>query len=213
MCIRDSSQDWERAALFYGEGARRSDAPYDYRMRQGAALERLKDWAGAEAAYRQAVEARPDLFWPYLSVGHMRRAQEDYDSALAWYREAESLAPNRYEPKFWMGLAQYLRGEDRGAEEALRAALEINPQHDWSAYYLAQSLYRQDRREEAVSWLRTAIGLYPGQPWNWAVQLGDWLAESGDKEGALAAYRQALEWKPGDEGIEAKIRALEGNQP
>jgi predicted negative regulator of RcsB-dependent stress response len=39
--------------------------------------------------------------------------------------------------------------------------------------------------------------------------LGGWLAESGDKEGALAAYRQALEWKLGDEGIEAKIRALE----
>ena len=194
------SGDWERAALFYGEGARRSDAPYDYRMRQGAALERLKDWAGAEAAYRKAVEARPDLFWPYLSVGHMRRAQKDYDGALAWYRQAESLAPNRYEPKYWVGLAQYLRGEDRAAEEALRAALEINPQHAWSAYYLAQSLYRQDRREEAVSWLRTATGLYKGQPWNWAVQLGDWLAESGDKEGALAAYRQALEWKPGDEG-------------
>jgi tetratricopeptide (TPR) repeat protein len=207
------SQDWERAALFYGEGARRSDAPYDYRMRQGAALERLKDWAGAEAAYRRAVEARPDLFWPYLSVGHMRRAQEDYDGALAWYRKAESLAPNRYEPKYWVGLAQYLRGDDQAAEEAFRAALEMNPQHAWSAYYLAQSLYRQDRREEAVSWLRTAIGLYKGQPWNWAVQLGDWLAESGDKEGALAAYRQALEWKPGDEGIAAKIRALEGNQP
>jgi predicted TPR repeat methyltransferase len=45
--------------------------------------------------------------------------------------------------------------------------------------------------------------LYPGQPW-------DWLAESGDREGALAAYRQALEWKPGDEGIAAKIWALGG---
>jgi predicted negative regulator of RcsB-dependent stress response len=39
--------------------------------------------------------------------------------------------------------------------------------------------------------------------------LGDWLAESGDREGALAAYRHAPEWKPGDEGIEAKIKALE----
>jgi len=54
--------------------------------------------------------------------------------------------------------------------------------------------------------------LYPGQPWDWAVQLGDWLAESGDREGALAAYRQALEWKPGDGGIAAKIRALEDRQ-
>jgi predicted TPR repeat methyltransferase len=54
--------------------------------------------------------------------------------------------------------------------------------------------------------------LYPGQPWDWAVQLGDWLAEAGDREVALAAYRQSLEWKPGDEGIEAKIRALENRQ-
>jgi tetratricopeptide (TPR) repeat protein len=74
------------------------------------------------------------------------------------------------------------------------------------------SLYKQGRREEAVLWLRTAIGLYRGQPWDWVVQLEDWLAEAGDREGALAAYRQALEWKPGDEGIEAKIRALENRQ-
>ena len=78
---------------------------------------------------------------------------------------------------------------------------------------MLNNLFHWEKHEEAVPWLRTAIGLYKGQPWNWAVQLGDWLAESGDKEGALAAYRQALEWKPGDEGIEAKIRALEGNQP
>jgi Flp pilus assembly protein TadD len=69
-------------------------------------------------------------------------------------------------------------------------------------------LFRWENQERAVSWLRTAIGLYKGQPWDWAVQLGDWLAESGDKEGALAAYRQALEWKPGDEGIAAKVKEL-----
>jgi predicted negative regulator of RcsB-dependent stress response len=42
--------------------------------------------------------------------------------------------------------------------------------------------------------------------------LGDWLAESGDREGALAVYRQALAWNPGDEGIEPKIKALEENR-
>ena len=44
------------------------------------------------------------------------------------------------------------------------------------------------------------------------MQLGNWLAEAGDKEGALAAYHQALEWKPGDEGIVAKMKAPGGNQ-
>jgi tetratricopeptide (TPR) repeat protein len=176
----------------------------------GRAAELSEDFEYAEEAYRKAVEVQPDLFWLYLNVGHVRRIQGDYCGALAWYQKAEALAPDQFEPKFWVGLAQYLRGEDRAAEEALRAALEMNPQYVWSAYYLAQSLYRQGRREEAISWLRTAIGIYPGQPWDWAAQLGDWLAQSGDKEGALAAYHQALEWKPRDEGIEAKIRVLKG---
>ncbi|MCS7286395.1 MAG: hypothetical protein NZ653_04595, partial [Anaerolineae bacterium] len=43
------SERWEHAALFYGEGARRSPRPYDFRMREGAAWERLRDWARAEA--------------------------------------------------------------------------------------------------------------------------------------------------------------------
>ena len=40
--------------------------------------------------------------------------------------------------------------------------------------------------------MRQAIALYRGKPWQWAVQLGDWLAEAGDKAGALAAYRSGL---------------------
>ena len=201
-------EDWEKAAEAYGRGAELATKPYDYWMRQGVNYERLKDWERAEAAYRKAVEARPDLFWPYLSVGHMRRVQKDYDGMLEWYLRAEAIAPNRYEPQYWLGYAHYLREEYAEAQERLERALELNPQHAWSAYYLAWSLYRQGARGEAIGRMRQAIALYRGKPWQWAVQLGDWLAEVGDKEGALAAYRQALEWKPGDEGIEAKIRAL-----
>jgi len=84
----------------------------------------------------------------------------------------------------------------------MERALKLNPRHVWS-------LYRQGAREEAIGRMRQAIALCQGKPWQWAVQLGGWLAEAGDREGALAAYRQALEWKPGDEGIVAKIKALE----
>jgi len=84
----------------------------------------------------------------------------------------------------------------------MERALEPNPWHAWSLYW-------QGARGEAIGRMRQAIALYRGKPWQWAVQLGDWLAEAGDKEGALAAYRQALEWKPGDEGIAAKVKALE----
>ncbi len=204
------AENWEAAAQAYGEGARRAAQPYDFRMRQGAAWERLKDWARAEAAYRQAVEARPDLPWPYLGMGHTLRARQDYTGALEWYRRAETLAPERVDPKYHIGYTYYLQQDYGTAEGYFRQALAINSQHPWSAYWLAKSLYQQGEREEAIGWLRLAIEWHGKQPWVWAVELGDWLAGAGDKEGALAAYRQALQWRPGEEGVQKKIQELEG---
>jgi len=201
--------DWGEAAYAYGRGARLAEKPYDFLMRQGYGYRRLKDWTQAEIAYRQAVEARPDLIWPYLSVGHMRRNQKDYEGALEWYHRAEALAPKRLEPKYHIGYVYYLKQDYATAEEYFRLALEINPKHVWSAYLLAHCLYRLGKRDEAVGWLRSAIEWHPKHPWQWWVKLGDWLAEAGDKGEALAAYRRALEQHPGDKGIQEKIRALE----
>jgi len=202
------AENWEEAARAYGEGARRAPQPYDFWMRQGVAYERLKDWERAEAAYRQAVAARPDLIWPYLGVGHTLRARQDYTGALDWYRRAEALAPERLDPKYHIGYTYYLQQEYVTAEGYLRQALGINPQHPWSAYWLAKCLYLRGERDEAIRWLGSAIEWHGKEPWNWAVELGDWLAEAGDREGALAAYRQALEWRPGEEGIRKRIQEL-----
>lgn len=206
------AERWEAAAQAYGEGARRAAQPYDFWMRRGAAYERLKDWARAEAAYRQAVEARPDLPWPYLAVGHTLRARQDYAGALDWYRRAEARAPGQVDPKYHIGYTYYLQQDYGTAERYFRQALAIQPRHPWSAYWLAKSLYREGRRVEAIGWLRSAIEWHGKQPWTWAVELGDWLAAAGDREGALSAYRQALEWRPGEEEIQEKIRGLEGRE-
>ena len=202
------AENWEEAAGAYGQGAERARQPYDFWMRQGYACERLRDWERAEMAYRQAVEARPDLPWPYLGVGHTLRARQDYEGALAWYWRAEGLAPERLDPKYHIGYTYYLLQDYPTAEAYFRRALAINPQHAWSAYWLARCLYQRGEQERAIAWLRSAIEWHGRQPWNWVVELGDWLAAAGDRTGALEAYRQALEWKPGDENIQKKIQEV-----
>ena len=47
--------------------------------------------------------------------------------------------------------------------------------------------------------------LHGGQPWRWALQLGDWRLELGDRAGALDAYRQAVRWQPGEAAIRERI--------
>ena len=206
--IAELSGDWGEAAYAYGRGAALAEDPYNFLMRQGYAYGRLKAWSQAELAYRRAVDAHPNSMWPYLNVGHMRRNQKDYEGALEWYRWAEALAPKHLAPKYHIGYIYYLKQDYTTAEEYFRLTLEINPRHAWSAYWLAQCLYQMEKRNKAIEWLRSAIEWHPKHPWQWLVKLGDWLAEEGDKEKALTAYRQALEQRPRDKGIQEKIRAL-----
>ena len=56
--------------------------------------------------------------------------------------------------------------------------------------------------------LRSAIEWHGKQPWNWAVELGDWLAAAGDRTGALAAYRRTLEWKSGERMSKSVVPSL-----
>jgi tetratricopeptide (TPR) repeat protein len=135
----------------------------------------------AIACWEELAESLPETDPEHWwALGRAAELREDWEEAARAYGHGAELAPKPYD--YWMRQgANYERLKEWGrAEGAYRKAVEARPDIP-----------------------------YRGQPWQWAVQLGDWLAEAGDKEGALAAYRQALEWKPEAEGIEAKIQALE----
>lgn len=170
------AKDWAAAAAAYAAGAARAEAPYEFWMGEGRAWRRERQWDAAEAAFRQALEARPDITGPYLELGHVEYARPDYGAARAWYEQAQALAP-----------------ENSGV-----------------LYYLAQSSYKLGEIPEAVQMLARAVDLNSGQPWRWAVQLGDWRLELGDRQGALAAYRQALGWQPDEEMVQARIEQVTG---
>lgn len=203
--MAELAENWEEAVTAYARGSEQAQQPYDFWMRQGVAYERLQEWEQAEEVYQRALAAKPDQPWPYLGIGHTLRARQDYEGALRFYQQAKELAPERMDPKYHIGYTYYLLKDFPSAEGYFREALAINPQNPWSAYWLAKSLYQMGKQDEAIAWLRSAIEWHGKQPWSWAVELGDWLAAVADLTGALEAYRQALEWKPGDENIQKKI--------
>jgi len=206
------AQEWEQASWAYGRGvevtSEVAEDPYDFWMRQGVAFERLQRREEAEAAYRQAQAVRPDVPWPYLSLGHLRRKQEDYAGALAWYRQAETVAPEHLAPAYYQGMMYYLLEDYVEARVYLERTLVVNPDHIGSNYYLAQALHQLRERDQAVTFLAQAVALHTGKPWRWVVQLGNWRLELGDREGAMAAYQQALEWRPGESEVERRIEEI-----
>ncbi len=199
------AEDWVTAASAYGQGADQSDDPCDFLERQEAALQQLEQFAVAESVSRDALDACPERLWPYLRLGDSRRRQTDYSGALHWYTQAEVLWPEHASPKFYLGLVHFEQQRYEQAEMYFRQALTLNPQHSWSLYHLAWCLHETAHKDDAVKALSRAIELDAGEPWRWALLLGEWHLALGHREEALAAYRQALAWHPGDESIEARI--------
>ena len=66
--------------------------------------------------------------------------------------------------------------------------------------------WERDIAERAITlYAEGWIAQHRGQPWRWAMQLGDWRLALGDRTAALAAYRQALEWSPGEAAVRERV--------
>jgi len=114
---------------------------------------------------------------------------------------------------YLIGLTLYEQGSYAEAEEQLRQALSLDAGDADSAYYLARCLHESGRTAEAAETLAAAIDMRQAPAWRWALLLGDWKFEQGDRQGALQAYLRAQQWAPEEERIRDRIRRLQSDAP
>jgi len=174
----------------------------------GEAARLAGEWERAAEAYGRgaALSAAPyELWWrqadAFKRLGRSREEERAYHRAV-W------ACPDCLAPYLALGHLWRREGQHEGALAWYAEAARIAPESASPRYYRAQVLYAQGEPSQAVAFLEQALSLSGGKPWRWAVQLGDWRLEGGDREGALAAYRRALGWQPGEAGIEERIRQV-----
>lgn len=72
----------------------------------GATLTNLGDLAGAEKAYREAINLSPTFWQPRLNLGSLLERQGQYDKALAeWRWIDQNTAPDQADNRTWLLLA------------------------------------------------------------------------------------------------------------
>jgi tetratricopeptide (TPR) repeat protein len=206
--IAELNREWVLAAQAYKIGAGLSDTPFEYYIRQAEASKQFSDWSQVEQAYRDALAARPDVVWVYEEIGNVRFFLGKFDDALDWYRQAEKLSSNDPDVLYHLGETLYQQNMLSNAQMYMEKVLDLNPVHAKANYYMAQCLYMNDLKQKAVEHLAIAVEVSDTRPWQWAEQLGDWRLEIGDLQGALSAYRKALDWMPEDPEIKNKIKLL-----
>ncbi len=102
----------------------------------GTALQALGRWAEAEAAYRAAVERRPDLVEAHFNLALVGVRQRRFAHAAEDVRRVLALQPDIAAAHHLLGVAQTELGEHAAAFHSFRAAIRLAPDqpHFWASW-------------------------------------------------------------------------------
>jgi tetratricopeptide (TPR) repeat protein len=151
--------------------------------------------AEAEAAYRRALELKPDYVEAHYNLGILLKDSHRTVEAEAAYRRALELKPDHVDTYNNLGLLLKDSHRLAEAEAAYRRALELKPDHVDTHYNLGILLKDSHRLAEAETAYRRALELKPDYI-DAHNNLANLLKNSHRLAEAEAAYRRALELKP-----------------
>lgn len=161
----------------------------------GKVLDRRADLAGAEAAFRAAVETDPQYADALANLGHVllrtgrtAEAEKQFRAALLHDRE-HGLA------NLSLGAILYEQGRPELAVPHLQTGIQRELSDRPGQYTLAVSLHELGRLDEAVTAYRRLIAAGDEDPEVFS-RLAEVLEATGELEVAMAGFEAALEIKP-----------------
>ncbi|MEM9190581.1 MAG: tetratricopeptide repeat protein [Myxococcota bacterium] len=163
----------------------------------------------AETDFRRSAELAPNDAEPVLALGDLFREQGDLVAAIAAYRQA--LEREAADAASWLKLGNALVAQRqpelavRAFEEAIRRAPNLAPAHNGMGAALMH-LGDRDAAEDVLSHAAALDRLDP----NPLLNLGLLREQDGDRDGALAAWREALERDPRSDVARSAVARLGG---
>ena len=180
--------------------------PYRY---LGYILRDQKDFAGAIAAYREAIRVEPGFIGPIIDIGNLLVGQNDLDGAVAAYREATQGDATSWIAWYNLGKILQKKKDTAGAVAAFQEAVKRGPTIPGVYNDLAMALCGQNTPLQGLQVLRDGAKLNP----SWVTNTTTWLrynlaccallganskGPEANVESSGELRRQALEWLSDD---------------
>lgn len=162
----------------------------------GDVLARRQDHDGAIAAFRRALELRPDDPHAHNDIGCELLVLGRPADALPWLERAGQLDPMGVDPANNLGLALSALGRRDEAIASFRRAVTLAPTDARAHGNLGVELVLAGRGAEALEHLETSVRLKPDDPRVLAND-GDALRQLGRWPEAIQRYEQAIALRPG----------------
>ncbi len=186
------------------------------------------DLATAIAKYQEIIKISPHLAAAYNNLGMLYVQQNDLPQAVAVLEKGLKIDPSVVATAALLGSAQLSMGQYKEARPHLEAAVHGNPKDDFARRLLARDLISLKDYDGAVVQLRTLVTHNPKDQDAWYLlgktylQLseaalgkinqidpnsalsqevaGEVMQSMGNSEGALGAYKKAVEIAPHEPG-------------
>jgi serine/threonine-protein kinase len=203
----------EKAAQAEGEKARAEQEAAELRARaasaaanneRGLALAEMGRWDEAVAAYRKALDLKPDIAEAHNNLGALLAEQDKAAEAEKEYQEALRISPDLSEAYVGLGNLLAAQGKPVEAGQEYREALRLKPDYAEAHTSLGILLAAQGKAAEAEGEFREAIRLRPDYPVA-HYNLGALLARQGKAAEAEREYREALRLQPDDPKAHFKL--------
>ena len=179
----------------------------DVELWQGKVADALGDTKGAVQHFRSAIALDPKAFGAYMALAQHYRATKRPDEAVGVLVEAQKNVEITAEVRRVMGWAELERNRvDAGIKQFLHA-LEMEPQDSASQFGLAVAYRRKGMLDEAgveLEKVRELDAKFPAL----ALEKGRLAEATGDMDGAVVSYRDALEESPKDALLKSRLGAV-----
>ncbi len=149
----------------------------------------LKQWAAAEAAYRQAVQLRPDFLNGWINLGIVQRRQGRHEDAEQSQRRALALSPDNFMVTLNLGNALFDQQRFAEAAEFFRRTVELQDDCAEAHNNLGFALLRL-WQFNAASHFQKALNLKPDY-YDAAEGIGLCFFHVGRYEDAITAFQWA----------------------
>ncbi len=152
------------------------------------------NWPAAEASFRAAITAQPDLAVAHLHLGSVLAAETRPDAAAEWL-EAAQLAPDNGAIQFEVGSSLAQSGQDAQALPILQRAHTLLPASPQAASQLAAVLQRQGQLAAAIPLFQQALAARPDDP-DTLINLGMAYTQQQQAKSGIPYLRRAIALAP-----------------
>ena len=167
-------------------------------LEQGETLLQAKDFPGAEAAFRQAIQLGPDTPKAHLLLGIALYEQHQIQDAKSEFQTYAALSSDPVEAHLTLGAVLTNFSNVDGAIQEYRTVLQMDPNNVNALVPLGELLAftaREDELDAAISILEQAVRIAPANARGYAA-LSTSLRRQGNLDKAMQAAQRLLEIAP-----------------